>query len=104
VNEAFSAVPLRFMRELDLDPEIVNVNGGAIAMGTRSAPPARCFSAPSWTSWSGAARGTAWPPSASAAAWASPPSSKGSELIRWDRTDDGIVILTLDDPSRTPTP
>jgi acetyl-CoA C-acetyltransferase len=33
VNEAFSAVPLRFMRELDLDPEIVNVNGGAIAMG-----------------------------------------------------------------------
>src|SRR4029434_5988841 len=33
VNEAFAAVPLRFMRELDLDPEIVNVNGGAIAMG-----------------------------------------------------------------------
>ncbi len=33
VNEAFSAVPLRFMRELDLDPEVVNVNGGAIAMG-----------------------------------------------------------------------
>jgi len=33
VNEAFSAVPLRFIRELDIDPEIVNVNGGAIAMG-----------------------------------------------------------------------
>jgi acetyl-CoA C-acetyltransferase len=33
VNEAFSVVPLRFMRELGLDPEIVNVNGGAIAMG-----------------------------------------------------------------------
>ncbi len=33
VNEAFSAVPLRFIRELDVDPEIVNVNGGAIAMG-----------------------------------------------------------------------
>jgi acetyl-CoA C-acetyltransferase len=33
VNEAFAAVPLRFMRELDVDPEIVNVNGGAIAMG-----------------------------------------------------------------------
>jgi acetyl-CoA C-acetyltransferase len=33
VNEAFAAVPLRFMRALDLDPEIVNVNGGAIAMG-----------------------------------------------------------------------
>ena len=33
VNEAFSAVPLRFIRDLGLDPEIVNVNGGAIAMG-----------------------------------------------------------------------
>ncbi|MFD2077828.1 acetyl-CoA C-acetyltransferase [Actinopolymorpha cephalotaxi] len=33
VNEAFAAVVLRFMRELDLSPEIVNVNGGAIALG-----------------------------------------------------------------------
>jgi acetyl-CoA C-acetyltransferase len=33
VNEAFAAVPLRFMRELGVDPERVNVNGGAIAMG-----------------------------------------------------------------------
>jgi acetyl-CoA C-acetyltransferase len=33
VNEAFAAVPLRFMRDLDVPPEIVNVNGGAIAMG-----------------------------------------------------------------------
>jgi acetyl-CoA C-acetyltransferase len=33
VNEAFAAVPLRFMRDLDLDVEQVNVNGGAIAMG-----------------------------------------------------------------------
>jgi len=33
VNEAFAAVPLRFMRDLDVAPEQVNVNGGAIAMG-----------------------------------------------------------------------
>lgn len=33
INEAFAAVVMRFMRELELDPEIVNVNGGAIAMG-----------------------------------------------------------------------
>ncbi|HZN72148.1 MAG TPA: acetyl-CoA C-acetyltransferase [Micromonosporaceae bacterium] len=33
VNEAFAAVPLRFIKDLDLDPEAVNVNGGAIAMG-----------------------------------------------------------------------
>jgi acetyl-CoA C-acetyltransferase len=33
VNEAFAAVPLKTMRDLDLDPERVNVNGGAIALG-----------------------------------------------------------------------
>ncbi len=33
INEAFAAVALRFMRELDLPEEIVNVNGGAIALG-----------------------------------------------------------------------
>jgi acetyl-CoA C-acetyltransferase len=33
VNEAFAAVPLRFMRDMGVPPEIVNVNGGAIAMG-----------------------------------------------------------------------
>ncbi|MBF5045650.1 acetyl-CoA C-acetyltransferase [Aggregicoccus sp. 17bor-14] len=33
INEAFSAVPLETMRRLGLDPERVNVNGGAIALG-----------------------------------------------------------------------
>ena len=33
VNEAFAAVPMRFVRDLDIDPALVNVNGGAIAMG-----------------------------------------------------------------------
>jgi acetyl-CoA C-acetyltransferase len=33
INEAFAAVALRFIDALDLDPERVNVNGGAIAMG-----------------------------------------------------------------------
>jgi acetyl-CoA C-acetyltransferase len=33
LNEAFSAVVLRYLQFFDLDPEIVNVNGGAIAMG-----------------------------------------------------------------------
>ena len=33
VNEAFAAVVLRYLQAFDLDPEIVNVNGGAIAMG-----------------------------------------------------------------------
>ncbi|AMB47662.1 acetyl-CoA C-acetyltransferase [Methylobacterium sp. AMS5] len=33
VNEAFAAVPLRFIEALGIDPARVNVNGGAIAMG-----------------------------------------------------------------------
>jgi acetyl-CoA C-acetyltransferase len=33
VNEAFAAVPMRFMREMNVPAEKVNVNGGAIAMG-----------------------------------------------------------------------
>src|ERR1700744_260297 len=33
INEAFSAVALASTRELGIDPEIVNVNGGAIAIG-----------------------------------------------------------------------
>ncbi|MDD0837277.1 acetyl-CoA C-acetyltransferase [Curvibacter sp. HBC61] len=33
VNEAFAAVPMRFMKELGVPHDKVNVNGGAIAMG-----------------------------------------------------------------------
>ena len=33
INEAFSAVPLMAIRKLCLDPEKVNVNGGAVAIG-----------------------------------------------------------------------
>jgi acetyl-CoA C-acetyltransferase len=33
VNEAFASVVLRFQQAFDVDPAIVNVNGGAIAMG-----------------------------------------------------------------------
>jgi acetyl-CoA C-acetyltransferase len=33
VNEAFASVVLRYLQAFDLDPEKVNVNGGAIAMG-----------------------------------------------------------------------
>jgi acetyl-CoA C-acetyltransferase len=33
INEAFAVVPLAFMRELDLAHDMVNVRGGAIALG-----------------------------------------------------------------------
>jgi acetyl-CoA C-acetyltransferase len=33
INEAFAAIPLKAIRELGIDPDRVNVNGGAIALG-----------------------------------------------------------------------
>ena len=33
INEAFAAVAMRYMKDMGLDMEKVNVNGGAIAMG-----------------------------------------------------------------------
>ena len=33
VNEAFASVVLRFQQAVDVDPALVNVNGGSIAMG-----------------------------------------------------------------------
>ena len=33
INEAFAAVVMRAQRDLDIDPALVNVNGGSIAMG-----------------------------------------------------------------------
>jgi acetyl-CoA acetyltransferase len=33
LNEAFAVQSLAVMRELDMNPDIVNVNGGAIALG-----------------------------------------------------------------------
>lgn len=33
INEAFASVAMRYMRDLDIDHSVTNVNGGAIAMG-----------------------------------------------------------------------
>jgi len=33
INEAFACVPMKTIRDLEIDPEKVNVNGGAIALG-----------------------------------------------------------------------
>ena len=33
INEAFASVAMRYMKDLDIDHEITNVNGGSIAMG-----------------------------------------------------------------------
>ena len=75
INEAFAAVVLRFVKEMGLDLDKVNVNGGAIAMGhplgaTGGDDPRHADRR------AGAHRqvATGWPRCASAAAWASPPS------------------------------
>ena len=33
INEAFASVALRYMKDLDIDHAVTNVNGGSIAMG-----------------------------------------------------------------------
>jgi len=33
LNEAFASVVLRYMQAFEIDPDKINVNGGAIAMG-----------------------------------------------------------------------
>ena len=33
INEAFATVPMQTARKLNIDPERINVNGGAIALG-----------------------------------------------------------------------
>ena len=42
INEAFAAIAIAVQRELGLPEDIVNVEGGAIAHGIRSARPERC--------------------------------------------------------------
>lgn len=65
-NEAFATQSLASMRRLGLDPEIVNAEGGAIALATRSAPAAVASCSPCSDGWSARAPGSAWRPCASA--------------------------------------
>ena len=60
LNEAFAAQVLAVLNEAPIPADRLNVNGGAIALGHRSAPPARASSSPCCTSSSGAARNAAW--------------------------------------------
>ena len=106
INEAFASVVLRFVRELDLDLEKVNVNGGAIAMGHPLGATGGMILGTLVDELERQDKRLAWRPSASAAAWGSPPWSNGSDereigAIRWERDADGVVVLTLDDPARS---
>ena len=72
LNEAFAAQSIACLRELNLDPKIVNVNGGAIALGhpigcsgTRVMVTLLYEMQKRQAAWG-------WPLSVSAAAWALP--------------------------------
>ena len=75
LNEAFAAQVLACLRELPIDPDRLNVNGGAIALGHRSAGGVPSSPRRSSTKCSGGKHDTAWFQCASAAAWAQPGSS-----------------------------
>ena len=49
VNEAFAPIPMAWLQHVKADPDLLNVNGGAIALGTRSAHPAPNSCPPSST-------------------------------------------------------
>lgn len=85
INEAFASVVLRFMKDLGVPHEIVNVNGGAIALGHPWARRVPCSSRRSSMSWSGATNGVGSSHSALAAVWVSPRSLNGSERKIRDR-------------------
>ena len=85
INEAFAAVVLQTTRNLGIDPDRVNVNGGASPWVTRSGRPVRCSSGPQSTSWSAPASEPPWSPCASAEVRASLQSSSAFDGARGPR-------------------
>ena len=73
INEAFAAVVLRFVRDMGLDLDKVNVNGGAIAMGHPLGATGGMIIGTLIDELERTAAATASRRSASAAAWASRP-------------------------------
>ena len=77
LNEAFAAQSLAVVRELGLDPAIVNVNGGAIALGHPLGCTGAKLTATLLHEMARRGTATAWSRCASAAAWARRGSSNG---------------------------
>ena len=102
INEAFAAVVLQTIRKLGIDPERVNVNGGAIALGHPLGATGAMLLGTASTSSSAAARRRRSSRCASAAGRASPPSWRGSDgngderalLVDRARWKAGFVTLT----------
>ena len=82
INEAFAAQYLAVEKELKLDRDRVNVNGGAIALGHPLAPAGRGSRSRCSMSYGGGAAASGSPRCALAAARASPRSSSASSRAR----------------------
>jgi len=74
INEAFAAVGIASTEDLGIDPEVVNINGGAIAMGHPWGCPETASLCTWRSSWHAAAAGPAPRLCAAAAAKATPSS------------------------------
>jgi acetyl-CoA C-acetyltransferase len=79
INEAFAAVALQTIRNLGLDPERVNVNGGAIALGHPLGATGAMLLGTALDELERRGSARPWSPCASAAARGSPRSLNGSD-------------------------
>ena len=79
INEAFAAVALSFMRDLGCPARALNVNGGAIALGHPLGATGAMILGTMVDELERRDLRTASSRCASAAAWASPPSSSASD-------------------------
>ena len=83
INEAFAAMVLSTLHHLpQIDPDGVNANGGAIAIGHPLGRPPRGWSSTSAASCAGAAAVSGWPRPASASVWDRPSSSRSADRDR----------------------
>ena len=107
INEAFAAVVLRFVRDMGLDMEKVNVNGGAIAMGHPLGATGAMILGTVIDELHriGGRYGLATLCVGGGMGIATVVGGRllmnPSTTIRWDRDGDGVVILTLDDPNQS---
>lgn len=77
VNEAFAAVVMRFINEMQVDPAKVNVNGGAIAMGHPLRATGAMILGTLLDELERQGKNVVWPPYVSVAVWVLPP------LLNW---------------------
>lgn len=77
LNEAFAAVVLRFMDAMNVDHSVMNVNGGAIAMGHPLGATGAMILGTVLDELERSGKSTPWRRCASVVAWVSPRSSNG---------------------------